>query len=74
MTLLSGPQWVGRLPVTIDVYILIVEACRRVVPLSDLNRAGFVSDVDDVETIRPTVGIVVVGYRVEFAVGKLVVH
>ena len=74
MTLLSGPQWIGRIPVAIDVYILIVEAGRRIVPLSDLDWTGFVSYIDDVEAIRPTIGIVVVRYWVELAVGKLMVH
>ena len=74
VTLLAGPQWVGRVPVAVDMNILIVEASRRVVPLGDLDWTGLVADVDHVQAVHPAVGIVIVGNRVELTVGQLVIY
>ena len=56
-------------PVAVNVQILVVEPCRWVVPLSDLDRTRFVGHVDDVKPVGPTVGVIVLGDGVEVAVG-----
>ena len=50
-----------------------MESSWRVVPLCYLDRAGFVTHVDQVKSVRTAVCIVVVGYRIQLRVCQLVV-
>ena len=68
-----GPDWVGGRPIAVDVKVLVVESCWRVVPLCHLNGAGLVTHVDQVKSVRTAVCIVVVGYRIQLRVCQLVV-
>ena len=73
MALLLGVNHRGVFPVAVHVKILVVEPSRRVVPLGHLDGAGFVGDVDDVESVGTAVGVVVLRNGVEVAVGQFVV-
>ena len=64
----------GIFPIAINVQVLVVEACGRVVPLGHFDGAHFVRDVNDVEAIRAAVGVVVLWNGVQIAVGQFVVH
>ena len=51
-----------------------MESCWWIVPFGDLDRAGFVADVDDVEAVSATIRIVVIRNRVKFAIGQFVIN
>ncbi len=51
-----------------------MEASWGVVPLGNLHRSSLVTYVDNVESVGPAVSIIVVGYRIQFAVRQLVVN
>ena len=74
MALFLGVDGRGIFPIAINVQVLVVEACGRVVPLGHLDGAHFVRNVDDVESICAAVGVVVLWNRVQITVGQFVVH
>ena len=69
MTLFFGIDCWRIFPITINVQILVVESCWRVVPFSHFDWFVLVGDIDNVEAIRPAVGVVVLGNWVQIAVG-----
>ncbi len=51
-----------------------MEACWGVVPLSYLHRTSFVTYINHIESVSPTVSIIIVRYWIQFAVRQLVVY
>ena len=74
MAFFSSPQWVGWLPVTVNMHVLVVEPCWWIVPLCNLDWFILVDDRNNVKTVCTTVRIIVLRNRVKVAVCQFVVH
>ena len=59
--ILPNCSWICRSPVAINVKILVVESCWRIVPLGDLDGTCLVTDVDQIKSISTTVRIIIIG-------------
>ena len=64
----------GVFPVAVNVKILVVEPSGGVVPFGHLDGAGFVGDIDDIESVGTAVRVIVLWNGVEVAVGQFVVN
>ena len=73
MAFFHGVDGWGVFPIAVNVKVLIMEPCRRVVPFSHLDRVILVGHVNDIQPIGAAVGVVVLWNGVKVAVGQLVI-
>ncbi len=73
MTIFLCPCWVGRLPVTVHMDILIMETSWWVIPFGDLDWLILIADIDYIEPIGAAVGIIIIWNRVEFGICQFVI-
>ena len=58
--ILPQRSWIGRGPVAVNVQVLVVEPCGRVVPFGDLDWTCLVADVDQIEPISAAICIIII--------------
>ena len=65
---------IRRRPITVYVEVLVVESRRGIVPLCDLDGTSLVTYVNQVQTIRTAIRVVVIGNGVQLRISQLMIY